>query len=172
MEIDIWGKYRRNAEAAKAALQGAHAGYELALVTLSADVAQQYFSYRMTEKQLEIARRNSLAQKESVRLTEAMFRLGASSGRDYDQAVAMQKNTEADIPQLEAQLITSRNALCVLLGSPGPVPELARTGCRSRLKRLPEQRGRLPGPQRGKRFLKGQCHTRRNAPPSPLSLWT
>lgn len=35
-EIDIWGKYRRNAEAAKAALQGAHAGYELALVTLSA----------------------------------------------------------------------------------------------------------------------------------------
>ena len=49
----------------------------------------------MTEKQLEIARRNSLAQKESVRLTEAMFRLGASSGRDYDQAVAMQKNTEA-----------------------------------------------------------------------------
>ena len=96
-EIDIWGKYRRNAEAAKAALQGAHAGYELALVTLSADVAQQYFSYRMTEKQLEIARRNSLAQKESVRLTEAMFRLGASSGRDYDQAVAMQKNTEADL---------------------------------------------------------------------------
>ncbi|MFR0874055.1 MAG: hypothetical protein ACLSHC_05050 [Bilophila wadsworthia] len=45
----MWGKYRRNAEAAKAALQGAHAGYELALVTLSADVAQQYFSYRMTE---------------------------------------------------------------------------------------------------------------------------
>ena len=125
-EIDIWGKYRRNAEAAKAALQGAHAGYELALVTLSADVAQQYFSYRMTEKQLEIARRNSLAQKESVRLTEAMLRLGASSGRDYDQAVAMQKNTEADIPQLEAQLITNRNALCVLLGiPPGPIPELA-----------------------------------------------
>ena len=38
-----------------------------------------------------------------------MFRLGASSGRDYDQAVAMQKNTEADIPQLEAQLITNRD---------------------------------------------------------------
>ena len=38
----------------------------------------------------------------------------------------MQKNTEADIPQLEAQLITNRNALCVLLGiPPGPIPELA-----------------------------------------------
>ncbi len=124
-EIDIWGKYRRGAEAARAALRGAHAGYELALVTLSADVAQQYFNYRTTEKQLEIARRNNTAQKESVRLTEAKFRLGATSGRDYDQAVAMQKNTEADIPQLEAQLITSRNALCVLLGMPpGPVPEL------------------------------------------------
>lgn len=125
-ELDIWGKYRRNAEAVKAALQGAHAGYELALVTLSADIAQQYFSYRMTEKQLEIAKRNSTAQKESVRLTEAMFRLGATSGRDYDQAVAMQKNTEADIPQLEAQLLVNRNALCVLLGMPpGPIPELA-----------------------------------------------
>lgn len=125
-EIDIWGKYRRNAEAVKAALQSAHAGYELALVTLGADVAQQYFSYRMTEKQLEIAKRNSTAQKESVRLTEAMFRLGATSGRDYDQAVAMQKNTEADIPQLEAQLLVNRNALCVLLGMPpGPVAELS-----------------------------------------------
>lgn len=172
-EIDIWGKYRRNAEAAKAALQGAHAGYELALVTLSADVAQQYSSYRMTEKQLEIARRNSLAQKESVRLTEAMFRLGASSGRDYDQAVAMQKNTEADIPQLEAQLITNRNALCLLLGiPPGPIPELAPGW-------VPQPPQTASGaalassvPTAGKRFLRGQRHTRRNAPPNPLFLWT
>ena len=117
----------RRSAAAPQPGESSHLGtIQLALVTPSADVAQQYFSYRMTEKQLEIARRNSLAQKESVRLTEAMFRLGASSGRDYDQAVAMQKNTEADIPQLEAQLITNRNALCVLLGiPPGPIPELA-----------------------------------------------
>ena len=124
-EIDLWGKYRRNAEAVKATLLSMHAGYELALVTLSADVAQQYFNYRMVERQLEIARRNNDAQKETVRITEAMFRLGGASERDYAQALAMQKSTEADIPQLEAQRIVSRNALCVLLGTPpGPVAEL------------------------------------------------
>ena len=37
---------------------------------------------------------------------------------------------------------------------------------------LPVQRGRLPCPQRGKRFLRGQRHTRRDAPPNPLFLWT
>ncbi len=125
-ELDFWGKYRRGAEAAWASLLGAQAAYELALVTLSADIAQQYFTFRMLEQQLAIARRNSVAQQESVRLTGVMFRLGATDARDHQQAIAMQKGTEADIPQLESQLITARNALCVLLGvPPGPVAELA-----------------------------------------------
>lgn len=127
-ELDFWGKYRRATEAARAELMAAYAARDLALVTLTADIAQQYFLYRTLEEELRIAEKNNAAQLESVRLTGVRFRLGATSERDYDQAVAQQKSTEAVIPQLRQQLVTTQNALCVLLGAPpGALPELERS---------------------------------------------
>lgn len=126
-ELDFWGKYRRATEAARAELMAAYAARDLALVTLTADVARQYFLYRTLEEELRIAEKNNAAQLESVRLTGVRFRLGATSERDYDQAVAQQKSTEAAIPQLRQQLVNTQNALCVLLGAPpGTLPELGR----------------------------------------------
>ena len=124
-ELDLWGKYLRGVEAAQAELKAMQAAYDLALVSLTADVAQQYVTYRMTEKELEIATRNARIQEESVRLTEARFRLGAANRRDYQQAVAQQKSTNADIPSLHNQLLNTRNSLCLLLGEqPGELAEL------------------------------------------------
>ena len=128
-ELDFWGKYRRGAEAARDALMAAQAAHELALVTLSADVAQSYLKYRTLQEQIRIAEKNDLAQREAVRLTEARFRHGAVSERDYAQALAQQKSTEADLPALRGQLRAVRNALCVLLGqAPGPLAELEGSG--------------------------------------------
>lgn len=127
-ELDFWGKYRRASESARAQLLAMHAGYDLALVTLTAEVAQQYFTFRTLEEQLRIANDNNRAQLETVRLTEVRYRLGATSERDYMQAVAQQKGTEADIPQFRRQIAAAHTALSVLLGeNPGTVPELSAT---------------------------------------------
>ena len=128
-ELDFWGKYRRGAEAAHDTLMAAQAAHELALVTLSADVAQQYLNYRTLQERIRIAEKNNRAQQEAVRLTEVRFRHGAVSERDYAQALAQQKSTEADLPALRGQLKVTRNALCVLLGqAPGPLAELEGSG--------------------------------------------
>ena len=128
-ELDFWGKYRRGAEAAHDTLMAAQAAHELALVTLSADVAQQYLNYRTLQERIRIAEKNNRAQQEAVRLTEVRFRHGAVSERDYAQALAQQKSTEADLPALRGQLKVARNALCVLLGqAPGPLAELEGSG--------------------------------------------
>lgn len=128
-ELDFWGKYRRGAESARDALMAAQATHELALVTLSADVAQNYLNYRTLQERIRIAEKNNRAQQEAVRLTEVRFRHGAVSERDYAQALAQQKSTEADLPALRGQLRVVRNALCVLLGqAPGPLAELEGSG--------------------------------------------
>ncbi|MFR0874056.1 MAG: hypothetical protein ACLSHC_05055 [Bilophila wadsworthia] len=113
-----------------------------------------------------------MAQKESVRLTEPCSAWEPQAGGTTIKPSPCRRIREADIPQLEAQLITNRNALCVLLGIPRPHTELAPGWVPQPPQTASVQRWRLPCPQRGKRFLRGQRHTRRNAPPNPLFLWT
>jgi NodT family efflux transporter outer membrane factor (OMF) lipoprotein len=115
-ELDVWGKFRRAIESADAELLAAVADYDSTLVTLTADVANFYIRVRTLEKKLEIARNNVQAQLGSLKITEAKFSGGSSSQRDVEQAKTVLGGTQASIPNLEAQLRQTKNALCLLLG--------------------------------------------------------
>ena len=65
-EIDFWGRYRRNIEAADATMLGTIADYDNALVSLTADVARTYATIRTFEVLLEIARENVKLQREGL----------------------------------------------------------------------------------------------------------
>ena len=117
-EIDFWGKFRRAIESADANFQVAVADYDNALVSLTADVAQTYITYRTLEKRLNIARQNVETQKQSLNIAEIRFNGGTTSERDVEQARAVLANTQATIPMLEISLCQQMNALSVLLGKP------------------------------------------------------
>ena len=117
-EIDFWGKFRRAIESADANLQASVADYDSALVSLTADVADLYILLRTLESRLEIARQNMESQRETLAITEARWRAGASSERDVEQARTVLFSTEATIPALQTQLQQNRHALSVLLGLP------------------------------------------------------
>ncbi|MBM4287457.1 MAG: efflux transporter outer membrane subunit [Deltaproteobacteria bacterium] len=125
-ELDFWGKLRRTVESADAGLEAAVAGYDSALVTLTADVANLYLTLRTLEKRLEIAHNNVETQKEALEIARFRFEGGVTSMRDVEQALTVLSSTEATIPSLEAQIRQTQNALCVLLGRPpAQLPELA-----------------------------------------------
>ncbi|MGD0959378.1 MAG: TolC family protein, partial [Methylomonas sp.] len=63
-ELDFWGKFRRNIEAADAGAKLALADYDNALVSLTADVARAYITIRTLEKRLNITRQNVETQRE------------------------------------------------------------------------------------------------------------
>ena len=115
-EVDVWGKYRRAIESDRASYLGAIATYDDVLVTLIADVAGSYVNIRTLEERLQVARRNLVLQRESLRIATVQFNAGETSERDVEQATTQTAQTEAAIPRLEESLKQYKNGLAVLLG--------------------------------------------------------
>ena len=124
-EIDFWGRFRRGIESADAAYLASIAAYDQALVLLTAAVADSYAVIRTTEEQLRIAHENLKIQKRSYDIAAVLYRNGAASELDMQQAETLLLATRATIPDLEAALKQARNALSVLLAQqPGTVEDM------------------------------------------------
>jgi NodT family efflux transporter outer membrane factor (OMF) lipoprotein len=117
-ELDFWGRFRRGVESANASLYATYANYDDVLVSLIAEVARTYTQIRTFEQQLAFARTNVKIQKKSLELATARWEGGATSELDPTQANALLKQTQATVPQFEAGLRQTKNALAILLGIP------------------------------------------------------
>jgi multidrug efflux system outer membrane protein len=121
-EIDLFGRIRREKEAAFAAYLATEEGRRGVLITLVADVASSYFLLRELDLELEIARRTLTSNDETVAFYEKRLRGGVSNRLEVDQAVANRARTAAAIPDIERRIGVTENALSVLLGRlPGPI---------------------------------------------------
>ena len=117
-ELDFWGKYRRDIEAAQANLVGSMADYDNALVTLTGEVARTYTVIRTYEVLINLANENAKLQEEGLRIAKARFDNGATSELDVTQATTLLESTRATIPKLQASLQQAQNALSTLLDQP------------------------------------------------------
>jgi outer membrane protein, multidrug efflux system len=125
-ELDFWGKFRRDIEAADADYLASIARYDDAQVLMAGQVANLYSSIRTVEARLLIAGENAVIQKRSLEITERLFKSGNESELDVQQAKSLYLGTLATIPQLEVSLRQAQNALSTLLArAPGPLPEMA-----------------------------------------------
>ena len=115
-ELDLFGRVRRNTEAAHADLQAQRNDLQAAQVTVAAEVARNYFELRGTQKRLEVARRILQTLGDTQRLTESRFDLGAGSQLEVQSSLARVRAVEAEVPALEASEGQSRHRLAVLVG--------------------------------------------------------
>jgi outer membrane protein, multidrug efflux system len=124
-ELDFWGKFRRSIESADAGYLASIAQYDDLQVLMAAQVASQYSLIRTVEARLRIARENAAIQRRSLEIAEQLFRGGNDSELDVQQAKSLYLGTLSTIPQLEASLRQTQNALSTLLArAPGPLPEM------------------------------------------------
>jgi NodT family efflux transporter outer membrane factor (OMF) lipoprotein len=117
-ELDFWGRFRRNVEAAQADLIASVADYDDAIVSLTAEVARTYAVIRTFEVLIELTRENARVQEEGLKIAESRFRNGVTTELDVTQARTLLESTLASIPQLQTGLRQSQNALSTLLGQP------------------------------------------------------
>lgn len=117
-EADFWGRFERSIESADAAFLASVAGFEQARVLVSAAVVDIYVLIRTIEEQLSIAQENLQIQQRSYEITEVLYRNGAESELDVQQAKTLLLSTRSTIPALQSALEQSRNALAALLGLP------------------------------------------------------
>ena len=117
-EIDFWGRFSRQIESASAELGASVASYDDALISLVAQVAQNYILIRTYQDRIKVARDNIRLQAESLRITQAKHDAGDVSELDVDQAESLLNNTKASVASLEISLQQFKNALAILLGTP------------------------------------------------------
>jgi multidrug efflux system outer membrane protein len=115
-EIDVFGRVRREREAAGAETGVAAATREDVLNSLLAEVARNYFEHRGAQAHLEVARKNAEVQAETLRLTVARYEGGRGTDLDVSRARAELKSTLALIPPIETDAARAKNRLAVLLG--------------------------------------------------------
>jgi outer membrane protein TolC len=115
-EIDFWGKFRRGVEAADAAYLASVAGYDQAIVLVTAQVCSTYLVIRTLEEQIRITRENIALQQRSYDIVDILFQNGSSSELDVLQARTQLLSTQSTIPQLQTELYQAQHALSTLLG--------------------------------------------------------
>ena len=126
-EADVWGRLRRENEAARAqylATEEARRGVMLSLVS---DVAQAYFELLDLELQLQIARDTTDSFSQTLKLFTQRLEGGVASKLDTSRAAAALATAAASIPELERQIALKENQISVLLGNnPSPIPHTAK----------------------------------------------
>jgi len=120
--LDFWGLYRRQTEAARAELLATKWAQRATRSALVEGVALAYFEMRSLDAQLEITQSTIKARKESLQLTLALEQHGAASLADVRQAEELLHVAQANLPELRLQIAGQENMLSVLLGhNPGTI---------------------------------------------------
>jgi multidrug efflux system outer membrane protein len=116
-ELDLFGRVRRGIEARSAEVAAAIAGVENSQVSVTAEVARNYFELRGAQHQLDVATRNTANQRKSLELVTARLDAGRGTELDTSRARAQLSATLATIPDLEAAATRSILRLGVLTGN-------------------------------------------------------
>lgn len=125
-ELDLWGRYQRASESARAQLLNSEYGRESTKLALTGDVARGYFALIAAAEQLARGRDTLATREESLRLERLRFDAGESDEFTYQRAEADAEATRTSVYQLELELTRRVTALGVLLGrSPQDLVERA-----------------------------------------------
>ncbi|HEX2750165.1 MAG TPA: efflux transporter outer membrane subunit, partial [Verrucomicrobiales bacterium] len=115
-ELDLFGRVRRNVEAASADLAAAEAVRDDLLVSVTAETARAYMELCGLHYQLRVAKENAANQRSSLDITTRLLEGGRGTGLDVSRAQAQYSTTLATIPQIEAAADRACHRLAVLTG--------------------------------------------------------
>ncbi|CAM3990333.1 Outer membrane protein OprM precursor [compost metagenome] len=117
-ELDLWGRVRRQVEAADAVVEVAENDRRGVLLSLLAETAGNYIQLRAVQSNLVVTRENLEVSRHSLRLSQMRLRDGVATALDVAQASAQVASIEARLPTLEERQAQLINALGLLLAEP------------------------------------------------------
>lgn len=121
-EIDLFGRLRRQSEAAQADLLSSEEGRRATVLSLVAAIANGYVSLRALDRQLEISGATLKSRSDALDLFTTRFKGGVISQVELEQARSEYATALAAVPDYERQVAQQENALSVLVGrNPGPI---------------------------------------------------
>ena len=115
-ELDLFGKFRREFEAARADAQGARAARNDVLTAVVADVVRAYIDLRGLQLRAGILRQAGVLLEESLRIVRIRYERGITNELDVALATRELATLQSQIAPVEAQISAAQYSLAVLIG--------------------------------------------------------
>lgn len=124
-EVDLWGRFRRATESARAELMASEYGLKAAQLTLITEVVGTYYRLLDFHRRLEISQSTLQSRIDSLTIIEQRFAEGIIAELDVNQAQIQKEVAAGAVPAYERSIAKTENALAILLGR---LPEAVRIG--------------------------------------------
>jgi multidrug efflux system outer membrane protein len=115
-EIDLWGRVKRQAEAAQAQLDASTLDAAAARVALTADVAAAYWQWRALADEAQALQRLRDSRAKAFQVAQTRFDAGASTTQDLERVRAELAAADADVADLPRRQALVLNQLAALTG--------------------------------------------------------
>jgi multidrug efflux system outer membrane protein len=124
-ELDIFGRVRRLTESARADAEASAALFESVRLSLTSDLAADYFSLRGLDRELAILKDTVALRRRELELMSSRFKIGNATELDTTRAETELASAEADSDAVAVRRASLQNALALLLGASAPDFDLA-----------------------------------------------
>ena len=116
-ELDLWGNLRWSKEKGVAEYLSTIGGQRALMMSLVAEVAENYFDLMALDNELRIVKQTLIAREEGVKLAKVRFEGGLTSETSYQQAQLEYAMTATLIPDLERKITIKENEILKLAGT-------------------------------------------------------
>ncbi|PAT49838.1 efflux transporter outer membrane subunit [Pseudomonas aeruginosa] len=139
-ELDLFGRVRRDIEAARGDTDAVAAAYDAARVVVVAETTRAYVDACAYGESADVARASAELARQTLQVVTQQERAGSASRLDVERSGAALAQAEAAVPRLQAQQNAALFGLAALMGrTPSQVPASARA-----CSRAPEVAGVIP----------------------------
>jgi len=124
-EVDLFGRVRRNLEAANANLQASAADLQNVQLVLTSELAADYFTLRELDSETQVLRESVESQQKALQLVENRHDGGVASGLEVSQQASLLDATRTQLALIQQQRAQFEHAIATLTGNPAPGFSLA-----------------------------------------------
>jgi outer membrane protein, multidrug efflux system len=117
-EVDLFGRNRKNLQAANAHLQGTAADLQNVQLVLTAELAADYFSLRELDAETDVVQESVKIQQQGLAVVNHRHEGGIASGLDLAEQQTLLDSTVTQLYLLQQQRAQFEHAIAALAGNP------------------------------------------------------
>ena len=119
-EVDLFGRVRKNVEAANASLQSTAADLGNVQLVLTAELAADYFTLRELDAEYQVVQESVVNQRKALDLVQNRHTGGIASGLEVAQQATLLDSTMSQASLVHQSRAQYDHAIAVLVGQPAP----------------------------------------------------
>jgi NodT family efflux transporter outer membrane factor (OMF) lipoprotein len=117
-EVDLFGRVRKNVEAANASLQASAADLGNVQLVLTAELAADYFTLRELDAEYQVVQESVVYERKGLDLVQKRHEGGVTSGLEVAQQATLLDSTTAQATLVQQTRAQYEHAIAVLVGQP------------------------------------------------------